>query len=98
MGESVLRTCIFSNNKNKNDIDNSKLPFTWQNYIQTIQIRASSIQEQADKLTAPGAPELKEEMIPRETNLAGYLLHRYVTKHIEAEHDYYWNAPLYNNP
>ena len=33
----------------------------------------SSIQEQADKLTAPGAPELKEEMIPRETNLAGYL-------------------------
>lgn len=98
MGESVLRTCIFSDNKNKNDIDNSKLPFTWQNYIQTIQIRASSIQEQADKLTAPGAPELKEEMIPRETNLAGYLLHRYVTKHIEAEHDYYWNAPLYNNP
>ena len=36
-------------------------------------------------------------MIPIETNLAGYTFNRYITKQIEIEHDYYWNAPLYSN-
>ena len=55
------------------------------------------MQKQADELTAPGAPKLMDDMIPIETNLAGYTFNRYITKQIEIEHDYYWNAPLYSN-
>jgi hypothetical protein len=96
MGESTLRTCLFTK-EHKANSDASHLPTDFQVYMQSIISKAQQIQSQADELTAPGAPELKNNMIPIETNLAGYTFHRYITEIIETEHEYYWNAPLYSN-
>lgn len=96
MGECTLRTSLYTNEIRTNH-DSSHLPCEWQEYINTIKDNAQIKQQQADKLTAPGAPELKSDMIPVETNLAGYTFHRYITKVIETDYEYYWNAPLYSN-
>ena len=97
MGESLLRTCIFG--KHETDIIDATVPTTIQNYIQSVQERAKNLQQKTDSLTAPGAPELTEEMIPLEKNIAGYVFQRYIAKQIGAEHEYFWNAPLFTiNP
>ncbi len=96
MGESTLRTSLYTK-ENKANSDASHLPTDFQAYIQSVTSKAQQMQSQADELTAPGAPELKNSMIPIETNLAGYSFHRYITEKIETEHEYYWNAPLYSN-
>ena len=97
MGESLLRTCVFSNNK-REAID-AVTPEAIQQFIQSVQSRAKSLQQSTDSLTSPGAPALTEEMIPLENSVAGYVFHRYVTKQIGTEHEYYWNAPLFTiNP
>ena len=97
MGESVLRTCVYENNKI--DSNDTTVPITIRNYIQSVQDRAKLLQQQTNSLTAPGAPELTEDMIPLEKNVAGYVFQRYVAKQIGAEHEYYWNAPLFTiNP
>jgi hypothetical protein len=95
MGECTLRTSLYTK-KNTNS-DASLIPEDLRVYMQSVISKAQQMQSQADKLTAPGAPELKNNMIPIETNLAGYSFHRYITEVIETEHDYYWNAPLYSN-
>ncbi|NNC68474.1 MAG: ring-hydroxylating oxygenase subunit alpha [Gammaproteobacteria bacterium] len=96
MGECTLRTSLYTK-ANKINSDASHLPTDLQAYIQSVTSKAQAMQSKADKLTAPGAPELKNNMIPIETNLAGYSFHRYMTEKIETEYDYYWNAPLYSN-
>ena len=96
MGETTLRTCLFTKER-ANDCDVSHLPTNFLAYIQSVTEKAQQIQCQADKLTAPGAPELKDDMIPIENNYAGFTFHRYITKIVETEHEYYWNAPLYSN-
>lgn len=97
MGESLLRTCVFR--KNKNETADTAIPETLQIYIQSIQSRARLLQQSADELTSPGAPQLSNEMIPIENSVAGYVFHRYVTKQIGTEHEYYWNTPLFTvNP
>jgi hypothetical protein len=95
MGECTLRTSFYA--KEKTNSDASHIPEDLRVYMQSIISKAQKIQSKADELTAPGAPELKNNMIPIETNLAGYSFHRYLTEIIETEHDYYWNAPLYSN-
>ena len=97
MGESLLRTCTFSKNKSKTT--SAAVPDAIQQFVRSIQSRAKLLQQNTDKLTAPGAPELTDKMIPLENNVAGYVFHRYVTNQINAEHEYYWNAPLFTiNP
>ncbi len=96
MGECTLRTSLYTKENNTNS-DASPLPEDLQKYIQSVSSKAQVMQSQADELTAPGAPELKNNMIPIETNLAGYSFHRYMTEIIDTEYDYYWNAPLYSN-
>lgn len=96
MGETTLRTCLFAK-QHKSNSDTSHLPTNFQAYIESVASKAQRMQSQADELTMPGAPELKNNMIPIETNLAGYSFHRYITEIIETEHEYYWNAPLYSN-
>lgn len=97
MRESLLRTCIF--NKKEIETSDTSSPTYVQKYIQSVQSRAKSFQQMTDKLTSVGAPELTDDMIPIEQNVAGYIFHRYVTKQIGTEHEYYWNAPLYTiNP
>lgn len=95
MGETTLRTSLFA--KNKDNCETSSLPTEFQAYIQAVISKAQLIQSEADVLTAPGAPELKNNMIPIETNFAGYTFHRYIMDKFETEHEYYWNAPLYSN-
>ena len=97
MSECILRTAIFKNNNNSTE--NTHIPSLteWQEYMSVITRKAQSMQKQTDKLTAPGAPELTDNMIPVETSIAGYEFHRYISKQIETKHDYYWNAPLYSN-
>ena len=97
MRECLLRACILRNENQQKDNNPSHLPAEWQAYLQSIQTNAQSMQKKADELTAPGAPELTQDMIPVETNFAAYNFHRYITRKIEIEHDYYWNAPLYSN-
>lgn len=96
MGECTLRTSLYTKDNNNNS-DASHLPSDLQTYIQSVISKAQQMQSKADELTAPGAPELKNNMIPIETNLAGYSFHRYITEKIETEHEYYWNAPLYSS-
>ena len=96
MGVTTLRTSLFAK-ESKNNSDASHLPTNIQTYIQSVTTKAQQIQNQTDELTAPGAPELKNNMIPIETNLAGYSFHHYLTGIIETEHEYFWNAPLYSN-
>lgn len=97
MGESLLRTYVFSDNKN--EMTDTAIPEALQNFIQSIQSRAKSLQQSTDALTSPGAPQLRNEMIPIENSVAGYVFHRYVTKQIGTEHEYYWNTPLFTvNP
>ncbi len=97
MGESLLRVCMYDK-KNSTTVE-EKIPQPVQQYIETVLARAESYQQATDKLTCPGAPELTEEMIPLEKNIAGYVFQQYITKQIVAEHEYFWNAPLYRiNP
>ncbi|QMU60467.1 MAG: ring-hydroxylating oxygenase subunit alpha [Gammaproteobacteria bacterium] len=95
MGECTLRTSLYA--KKESNSDASQVPEFLRAYIQSVTTKAQHMQSQADELTAPGAPELKNNMIPIETNLAGHSFHCYITEIIETEHDYYWNAPLYSN-
>jgi len=97
MGECILRNSIFTKGKNELESDHLHLPTDWSNYIQSTLSRAQTMQKKADKLTAPGAPKLTDDMIPIETSKAGYAFHQFLTKQIEIEHEYYWNAPLYSN-
>lgn len=96
MGECTLRTALYTK-ENKTSNDTSHLPNIFNAYIQSVISKAHAMQNKADELTAPGAPELNNNMIPIENNLAGYSFHRYLTEMIETEHEYYWNAPLYSN-
>ncbi len=96
MGETNLRTSLFLKDHYRNDVA-SHLLTNLREYMQSITSRALQMQSQADELTAPGAPEFKSNMIPIETNLAGYSFNRYIIGKIEKEHQYYWNAPLYSN-
>ena len=97
MGESTLRALMFRKNKQNSELEPSSLPTEWQDYIRIICDNAHSMQKQADDLTAPGAPELTQDKVPVETSLAAYTFNQYVFKQIEAEYEYYWNAPLYSN-
>ncbi len=97
MGESTLRTLMFRKNKQSSELEHSPLPSEWQDYIRMICDNAHSMQKQTDELTAPGAPELTQDMVPVETSMAAYTFHQYIFKQIETEYEYYWNAPLYSN-
>lgn len=97
MGESLLRVCMYDKNDNKTV--GEEIPEAVQNYMQKILARAELYQQQTDKLTCPGAPELTPDMIPLEQNIAGYIFQRYIAKQIVTEHEYFWNAPLFRvNP
>ena len=97
MGESILRTCIF--NKDRPSNKNESIPKEISNYIEIIQSRSKSFQDQTEKLTSPGSCELTDKIIPLENNLAGYVFQQYVAKTVTTVHEYYWNAPLFTiNP
>ena len=82
---------------NELESDHLHLPTDWGNYIQSTLSRAHTMQKKADKLTAPGAPKLTNDMIPIETSEAGYAFHQFLTKQIVIKYEYYWNSRLYNN-
>ncbi len=97
MGKCILRTSLFTNKKHELERSQLDLPTDWNDYMQSILSSAHTMQKKSDELTAPGAPTLTVDMIPIETSQAGYAFNQYLTKLIEIEHEYYWNAPLYSN-
>lgn len=97
MHECTLRTAIYKNNKSKEGEELNDIKTNLHDYLQSIIIKANAVQTQTDQLTAPGAPEITNDMIPLETNIAGYVFNRFITKQIGTEYNYYWNTPLYSN-
>ena len=96
MGDCILRTSLFTKGKEELASDNVHLPPEWSSYIQSTLSRAQAMQNKTDKLIAPGAPKLTDDMIPIETSEAGHAFLQFFTKQIEIKHEYYWNAPLFS--
>ena len=96
MGECILRTTLLTKGKSSSTGDDLNLPTDWSSYIQSALDRAQAMQKQADKLTAPGALKVTNEMIPIETSEAGYEFHQFLVKLLEVRHEYHWNAPLFS--
>ena len=96
MGECLLRTALFIKRKTGSSGDQFGALPDLSHYVESASVRAETMQKHADKLTAPGAPEVTNEMIPIENCKAGYDFHQFLVNLLEVKHDYHWNAPLFS--
>lgn len=98
---TLQRTALFVHQSARTQAvtaDLEELSSLWMEALAASAAKAETRQQEFDAWGSPLKPDTAAKRLPKEDSAFGYDFQRYLVECILAEHEHYWNAPLYSQP